>query len=188
MRWQKNAAGAGGGKEKRMGSFPAVNFTRFVNQLQGTVDTRRRHPEAERRTRQRAGAKPARGFLSSMLRSPGAPRAQRIQAVRLERAARRGQEGNTPARRSGRACREGTGARPVRRVGSRRTARVATPPGGDDSGGPGSEPPARPAQNARSPRGTFQGLGFSLFSQTLFDPLRQAGALATCAYMARWPR
>jgi hypothetical protein len=173
-----------------MGNFAIADLTRFVNQLQEAVDTRRRHPEAERRARQRFGAKPARGFLSSMLRSPGATRTQRIQAVRLERRARRRvQEGNTHARRGGRTRQEGTGARPGRRVGSRRTARVAAPPGGDDAGGSGSEPPAEPAQNARPFRSAFQKLGFPLLNRSFSSPLRDPGALMAFALLlARWSR
>jgi len=178
-----------------MGNFAMTDFTTLVNQLQEAVDPRRRHPEAERRARQRFGAKPARGFLSSMLRSPGATRTQRIQAVRLERRARRRvQEGNTHARRGGRTRQEGTGARPGRRVGSRRTARVAATPKGDDGGGGGVSgdpelPASTSAQNARALRESFQPLNSTLLPQALSNLPWLVGALVPCTLLfGRWPQ
>jgi len=88
-----------------------------------------------------------------------------------------------------RTAKRASGARPVRHVGSRRGSRVAAPPGGDDAGGSGSEPPAEPAQNARPFRSAFQKLGFPLLNRSFSSPLRDPGALMAFALLlARWSR
>ena len=183
---KKNAAGPGGRKEKRMGNFAMTDFTRFVNQLQEEVDTWRRHPEAARRARQRAASRPAGGLLSGCLRACRATRGMRLVAVRLERAARRRVPRENPRVRT---AKRASGTRSVRHVGSRRVARVATPPGGDDSGGPSSEPPAQPAHFARPFRSAFQKLGFSLLNRSFSSPLWDPGALMAFALLLeRWSR
>lgn len=88
-----------------------------------------------------------------------------------------------------RTARRSPGAKPVRRVGSRRTSRTAAPPGGEDSGGSDLEPPAEPAQNARPFRSAFQKLGFPLLNRSFSSPLRDPGVLMALALLlARWSR
>jgi hypothetical protein len=152
-----------------MENLATTDFTTLINQLQEAVDTRRRHPEAARRARQRAVSRPGTGLLSGILRTRGATRGQRLMAVRLERAARRRVPRENPRVRT---AKRASGTRSVRHVGSRRVARVATPPGGDDPGGPDPEPPAQPAHFARSPRSAFQKLRGPLSNQPRFDLAR----------------
>lgn len=176
----KKAARRSRGKRK---GIRLHNSSIFEALLQ--CDNRRRHPEAERRVRQRAASRPGGGLLSGLLRAPGASRGQRLQAVRLERAARRRAPRKNPRARTARRI---SSVKPVRHVGSRRTCRVSTPPGDDGGGGGdgGSDAPASTsAQNARALRESFQPLNSTFLSQTLFSLPCLVGVLVPCTLLLR---